>query len=98
VSAYTRGLYQKTSLYLYEVNNRLAQYQVDILCFIREVPTCTIQTGIYVNVLIMTIVRNSYDYAYFGIVEYGILRHISRIRETPVGALTVSILGLYTDI
>jgi hypothetical protein len=98
VSAYTRGLYQKTSLYLYEVNNRLAQYQVDILCFIREVPTCTIQTGIYVNVLIMTIVRNSCVLYIFGFNSRVFLRHIGLFMQLPVGALTVSILGLYTDI
>jgi hypothetical protein len=40
------------------------------------------------------IVRDCYIFRYFGIVEYRILRHISRIRERPVGALTVSILGI----
>jgi hypothetical protein len=48
--------------------------------------------------VIMLIVRNSSDYTYFGLNSRAFLRHIGLFHELPVGALTVSILGLYTDI
>jgi hypothetical protein len=46
--------------------------------------------------LYMTLVQYSCTFMYFGFNSRAFLRHIGLFRETPVGALTVYVLGLYT--